>query len=299
MVFHRCMSGPGAPRLHLNDRMLEPWDPVLESHAATQKVGEETLTFAGSSVVVRAFVLPHLSKLTPAEYQEAGGPRGWPGQQGFYVYRGGRLLVAGDWLGLGFLKEDHHRLARIQIDIPNSMDDAWTIDVRKSRAAPPASLRDPLQRLAKVTRRKAADVFRHRGKLIGRRSGDQVDLWQRRVKGDRIFFTVNREHPVVVASLGTVQSAVIQVLLRLLEETIPAQTIVIDNSERPDCVARPFEGADPAEVESLMRQVFNSLRKITNLDEATVLRRIASMDAFSGYPALIAQLSNFQSSGDA
>jgi hypothetical protein len=42
-------------------------------------------------------------------------------QQGFYVYRGKRLLLAGEWLGL-FRKEEHYKLARIMIDLPNKLD---------------------------------------------------------------------------------------------------------------------------------------------------------------------------------
>jgi Histidine kinase-, DNA gyrase B-, and HSP90-like ATPase len=290
IVFHRYLGDPRGPRIHLNGNLLTPWDPFLESHGATQKVGEETLSLGGSPVVVRAFVLPHQSKMSEADREDAAGPRGWAGQQGFYVYRGGRLLVAGDWLGLGFLKEDHHRLARIQVDIPNSMDDAWAIDVRKSRAAPPVALREPLQRLARITRTRAANVFRHRGKLIGKRS-EQIDLWQRRVKDNRISFTVNRAHPLVTASQGEGRTSV-ELLLRLLEETVPAQTIVIDNSERPDCVARPFEGVDVAAVTLLMRGVYASLRDSLKLDAETARRRVADMDPFNAFPELLARLSD-------
>lgn len=292
VVFHRCISGPDAPHLHLNGNLLTPWDPFLESHKATQRAGSEELVFNGESVAVRAFVLPHVSKLTPAELQEAAGPRGWPGQQGFYVYRAERLLVAGDWLGLGFLKEDHHRLARLQLDIPNSMDSAWAIDVRKSRAAPPAALRDRLHDLAKITRKRAADVYRHRGKLIGGRVSQAPALWQRRVKNDRVFFAVNREHPLVQAATapGGGTPDTVNSLLRMLEETVPAQTIVIDNSERPDCIARPFEHAEESELLAVMRQVYLSLRTVSKLDAASARQRLAAMEVFSSHPDLIASL---------
>ena len=38
--------------------------------------------------------------LSEKELKEAEGPSGWTAQQGFYVYRNKRLLVAGGWLGL-------------------------------------------------------------------------------------------------------------------------------------------------------------------------------------------------------
>ncbi|MCV5233625.1 hypothetical protein OFC56_41330, partial [Escherichia coli] len=76
--------------------------------------------------------------------QQAQGPAGWTAQQGFYVYRNERLLVAGNWLGLGnpraWTKDETHRLARIRLDIPNDADIDWKINIRKSMARPPVSL---------------------------------------------------------------------------------------------------------------------------------------------------------------
>ena len=74
------------------------------------------------------------------EFREAGGAQGWTAQQGFYVYRNRRLLVAGSWLGLGsgskWTKDEAHRLARIRLDINNLSDSDWKIDIRKSSAKP-------------------------------------------------------------------------------------------------------------------------------------------------------------------
>ena len=56
-------------------------------------------------VKVQGFVLPHRSRLTEDEYLAGGGPRGWLDQQGFYVYRRNRLIVAGDWLKLRGLSQ--------------------------------------------------------------------------------------------------------------------------------------------------------------------------------------------------
>ena len=296
VVFHRILDRKNAPRIYINGNRLTAWDPF--KHGAFQN--EERLLLDGAEVHVRAYVLKHPSKLTPDEQREAEGLRGWPGQQGFYVYRADRLLVAGDWLGLGFLKEDHHRLARLQVDIPNSMDAAWTIDVRKSRAAPPPALRDRLHDLAKITRNRAADVFRHRGKLIGRHAHDDAALWQRRVKNERVFFTVNRDHPLVIAAMtgNTTHDDAVNGLLRLLEETIPAQTIVIDNSERPNSISRPFEHADDSEVLAVMRPVYASLRTVAKLDPSAARQRVAAMEVFNAYPTLIAALPDDLNSGE-
>ncbi|MCP6231912.1 hypothetical protein NL428_27935, partial [Klebsiella pneumoniae] len=75
-------------------------------------------------------VLPHRDMLKVSEQEDASGPAGWTQQEGFYVYRNKRLLLAGGWLGLGdrgkvWPRDEAHRLARIRLDIPNSADAEW------------------------------------------------------------------------------------------------------------------------------------------------------------------------------
>jgi hypothetical protein len=127
--------------------------------------GEERLQCGDGTVSVKGFVLPHKDRLSARDFQIAAGPRGWHGQQGFYVYRNMRLLVSGGWLGLEQLtSEEHYKLARIRVDIPSSLDGEWAIDVKKSRAQPPGKLRQRLRELAVAVRSRARNVYVHRGR---------------------------------------------------------------------------------------------------------------------------------------
>ena len=100
MVFHRYLQA-GSLGIVVNGIELQGWDPYIAKKDGAQTLSEEVLRFHGAKVVVRPYVLPHESKLSPEAHKAAGGPLGWNAQQGFYVYREGRLLLAGDWLGLG------------------------------------------------------------------------------------------------------------------------------------------------------------------------------------------------------
>ena len=65
---------------------------------------------------MRPYVLPsQVQFATPEAHMVAAGPKKWNRQQGFYIYRARRLLVAGGWLRL-FQKEEHCKLARVRID---------------------------------------------------------------------------------------------------------------------------------------------------------------------------------------
>ena len=198
MVFHRFIVGSNPVSIWLNEHKIETWDPFLSVEDATQQLSHETLGPSDAAIEVTPYVLPHHTHLTDEQHRSAAGPAGWNAQQGFYVYRNRRLLLPGDWLGLGFRKEEHYKLARIQIDLPNSLDDDWEIDVRKSRARPPQVHLGALERIAKATRARAVEVYRQRGKTIARTAGNSAEfVWRRQVKKRKVSYVINREHPLV------------------------------------------------------------------------------------------------------
>jgi hypothetical protein len=296
MVFHRFLDR--GLTIRINDRAVRSWDPFLTNHAATQPLPEEPLWIRDQRIVVRGYVLPHHSRLDADELRAAGGPGGWGAQQGFYVYRGNRMLVAGSWLGLGLQKAEQFRLARLSIDLPNSVDHDWDIDVRKSRARPPGTLRDPLLRVARLTRERALEVFRHRGKALSRsNSEDYVFVWRPEVLRGKIRYQINRHHPLVEQVLaGGADRRAAVALLRLVEEGLPTSLIALDAAERPDQDRAPFENTPPNEFRSVLGEVYRALRA-QNLSPLQAKTRLTNMELFREHPALIDALDDADSIG--
>lgn len=288
MTFHRYLKGPGKIIIHLNGRSLEAWDPFLEDEDATDPVEEEKLEIDGITVFIKPFILPHHSKISPELHARAAGPRGWNAHQGFYIYRNKRLLVAGDWLGLGVQKEEHYKLARIRVDLPNTADLAWQIDVKKSRATPPQSLRRDLMRIARTARSRAANIYRHRGKVITRINSDQqAFLWQNMLKHGKTYYKVNREHPLVKKVIDSaVDKAALRALLSLIEQSVPAPLIVIENAERPDSLGVPFSDK-PEQLKSTMNEVYKAFVE-DGMSKAEAARLLVRTDPFQHFPEVVA-----------
>lgn len=286
MTFHRYMGTRAGLAIELNGHPLPPWDPFLSGHRARQVLPAEKLPFGAGEVAVQPFVLPHRSKLSGDDFEMAGGERGWNSLQGFYVYRNRRLLVAGDWLGLGIQKEEHYKLARIQVDITNDMDLSWQIDVRKSMARPPGALREELRRIARATRSRAVEVYRHRGKAITRRQqSGLVPMWEQRLRHGKITYHVNRDHPVVEAAMSEPSKIAVRALLSLVEETVPVPLISISNAERPEQQAAPFEG-ETGKVAALAVTLYDRFRGRGMNHEVAKLRTLAT-DPFQYFPELV------------
>ena len=288
MVFHRFLRGRNAVRIHLNGRPIEAWDPFMEDADAVDPMPSETLVSDSQQIEVKAFILPHHSRISADRHTLAAGPKGWNAHQGFYIYRNKRLLVAGDWLGLGMQKEEHFKLARIRIDLPNSADLLWQIDVKKSRARPPAPLRKDLQRIARTARSRASSIYRHRGKVIQRKHGDkQVFLWTHLTKHGKTFYKINREHPLVAKVLvESGDKAAVRALLNLVEQTVPAPLIVINNAETPDAFGQPFEDS-PSDLRKAMEAVFEAMVE-AGQDRREAAHALVGMEPFNQFPDLIA-----------
>ena len=291
MVFHRFLTGRAALSLVVGREPVTAWDPFLEEHPATQRLPGEALSLAGRRVSVAPFVLPHVSKLTPDEHRRAAGLSGWNAQQGFYVYRGRRLLVPGGWLGLKRMqREEHFKLARIRVDLDNDMDEAWQIDVRKATARIPGPLEDPFRRFATRTRSAAAEAYRFRGKTVARSERQEAlaFVWQRaRRRQGAHDFRVNRRHPLLARLLEDTGSAAgVERALRLVEENLPVEAIVMESRENPErAVDRPFE-ADQTTVMEMLRSAHVAMTG-EGLDPRVALEALSVVEPFESYPELV------------
>jgi hypothetical protein len=292
LVFHRFLERSRGVTLRINGNPVKPWDPFLTSHPATQHPEPQLLAIKGETVMVDAYVLPHHSKLTPLEYAEAGGPHGWVAHQGFYIYRNSRLLVPGDWLGLGVKKEEHYKLARIRIDLPNTLDDLWGIDIKKSTARVPVQLKEPLSLIGKATRERAVDVYRHRGSVVGRAHAEENSfMWQQKVSHGKIFYRINRRHPLIrrILSDDHPDRSTLNASLRLIEESVPVPLIILNKSQKPESEAIPFEQAESAEVYELAIQLYQALVH-SGVSRADAINRLYSMEPFNRLSEFIANL---------
>lgn len=291
MVFHRFIGGDARRiRVTLNGRPVSAWDPFLESSEATQRTPEQQLKGPGGRVRVRGFVLPHRDRFrNEDEFEKAGGPEGWTAHQGFYVYREKRLLSWGGWLGLGgsraWTREEPSRLARIRVDIPNTADHEWRIDIRKAIARAPDSLRKPLSRLAEDVRRKAREVFVHRGQYGPRAKAKDVSrIWQVNAESSRRRYAIRRDHDLVALvreKLPATSRELLDALLDHVERTVPVDRVWLDVTEQGVPSARDGEDELVSTALALVRVMEKG-----GIGFKDAAARVAAMDPFDQIESL-------------
>ncbi|HPE79765.1 MAG: ATP-binding protein [Chromatiaceae bacterium] len=179
MVFHRFLEGEarGYPKLTilLNKNKLTPWDPFLTSHDKTLSLDGFSVPLMSEEgkefhVSVKPYVLPAKTDLSDEQHQRAGHRNQWNKMQGLYVYRGDRLIHAGDWCGIWQLDE-HMKLSRVAVEFDPALDEAFDINVAKMEVKLPTALGAELKTRLKAARKQARNVYDNATKTSNSRRG--------------------------------------------------------------------------------------------------------------------------------
>ena len=235
-VFHRFMEGErnlSKVAISLNGSELVPHNPFNPKNRATIVDQAEAVGIADMQVDIRAYTLPHFSKVSADEWDEYAGERGYLRNQGFYLYRAGRLIVHGTWFGL-MRQTELTKLARVQIDIPNGMDELWKIDVLKASAHPPHLVRQRLRAIIDRLVKNSRGVHINRGRKMS--SSEQFPLWERRTVHEGVRYGINLTHPAVVGiseSLDPAEQTQFRRLLQLVAAGLPIDSLIVDLGEKP------------------------------------------------------------------
>lgn len=257
MVFHRFLAGEivGQFDISVNGRPLPRLDPFLEGHARGQALHGESFMVDGHAVGVSPFVLPFPSRLKPGEMDRAGGRESLKTGHGFYVYRGGRLVVPGGWFRI-VPADELIRLARVRVDVPVDLDHLWKVDIRKTMAEPPAALRPELKRLVGAVTLRSRRVYTYKGTM--QHTEERIPLWVRQDGRDgTAAWTVNRDHPIVAALLASGEPDLNR-LLRLLEELLPVHEIHLHIANDLPVAENP--NIDNEDLQALARRMVDVFR---------------------------------------
>lgn len=193
LTFHRFMDVPKKPvNIFLNGDKLKPCDPFLTKNTQTKALPEEIVKIEGEDVAVKAFILPVESKLAPDDIDLMGGLSRT--LQGFWVYRNKRLIIPGTWFKLTNKKE-LTKLARVRVDLPNTLDSVWDIDVKKSSAVIPMQFRNAFLKVLDSVTGNSEERYKFRG----RKENDKniVSIWSRTSYQKMYSYHVNTDHPLI------------------------------------------------------------------------------------------------------
>jgi len=164
LYFHKFMGGRKGVSFTINKSVLTPTDPFLTGCNGYQEGRGEKLRCHGGYVEIKTHVLPHINKIDKQLLDKIGGANAIAQNQGLYIYREGRLINAGGWLGL-VKASQLGALARVEVNIPSALDTEWATDVKKASLQLPPRIKKELKKFLSDPIKRSKRAYTYRGKL--------------------------------------------------------------------------------------------------------------------------------------
>lgn len=253
--FHRYMTGADKRVFKLNKAVIEPIDPFMSGAKGYQEGPSEKMRCKGGHIVIQTHVLPHFKNMDPKKLEELGGADGITHMQGLYIYREKRLISAGGWLGMS-RNSQLGALARVQVDIPSSLDNDWSTDVKKASLQMPPRVKRELRKFLADPIKRSKRIHRYRGK-----QDTANDYWK--VCEDEntkiITYQIEANNELLeslIQKCDPDEKRVLVDYLKQLAANLPINHIYEKMSERPSDVSQ--EDVDMAQLEAMLERVFES-----------------------------------------
>ena len=283
LVFHRFINRPFNPvRIYINDDRIRGLDPFLEDHPKTDSQKPNPINCEGTEIIVQQFILPHQNDLSNDDIEKLGGIDYLRNGQGFYVYRNDRLIIYGTWFKLASsnLNSELYKYGRIKVDIPNTLDEIWDIDIKKQNASIPRVILNSLKKAVSNVRGRSKEKTAKRVRLT--LDKDDSKIWNKSLDrdGKEIYF-VNSESNFVknfIDEFDDRDKSKIIHFLEILSSMVPYDDIY--NSMCNKALAQKIsqDGIDSIVIEGVNQ--FNYLKKLLQLPNEKIFEVLRTYEPF-------------------
>lgn len=292
LIFHRYLSAKGAGKLaiYINNSKVKPQDPFLESHPKTTMKKERTIALIDSNgverqITVKPFILPFATDLSDDDKKLLGGIEYLRAKQGFYVYRNHRLIIWGTWFGMK-PRSELTKNARIRVDIPNSLDDIWGIDIKKQTATIPKRIQNQLKKTVMDAMEISVNKQTHRGR---RENVDDIDyIWDRMEgRNNTFYYQINRESKVfqmIKEKMSDEDYPYLEMLISEIEKNFPIQQMYIDKSN--EVISDDDTDTRFDDVYQLAVTMLGMIKSVGERPIGEIITDIMKSEPFCKYPVL-------------
>lgn len=273
LVFHRFYN---KVNIYFNGKRIEKRDPFLIASQKKQTGRQSIIPINGTKITVIPHTLPNANSLTNEEKALLGNPKSIHDEQGFYIYRNERLIIWGSWLHMGY-KSELNKLARVQVDIPSTLDSMWMLDVKKSSAKIPDLIKEQIRSAIEDSIIRSHKTNRYKGTKELR---EVSPVWNRTLLRDgAVKYEVNRSNPLfqtLYNLIGQQEKTLLEDLLSQLECYLPQGRIMNDKYDSVNIINNEEE----IEEGRLLDQIVNILSFMPDEIKEQQLKIMLNMEAY-------------------
>jgi len=234
LIYHRFMKEDKI-KFFVNFAEITPLDPFLESRSTlSHSIIKQPLKDTNGKehyIKITPYKLPFVTSMSNEEQKLIGGADNMNKMQGYYIYRGKRLIKYGTWFGLA--RHEVSKYGRVKVDIPNSMDDIWKVDVMKKSATIPTELAKLLEKTIADLIEKSTKQTEFRGRKVTKEKEKQIYVWDRMEARKGFYsYSINRDNyfiQAVLQGLPDDKNSKVEMMLREIERNIHIHQMHLDH----------------------------------------------------------------------
>jgi hypothetical protein len=227
LVFHRFMEKDINPlKIRINNTVVNPFNPFPEEEKDFRQIEPKQSAFRSDVIKIEGFVLPSraIVESTKGLTKWTTRHRGLMDMEGLYIYRADRIILFGGWNGI-VKKAPRLQLARLKVEVGNSVDHLLHLNVAKSQIVVPHELRNAFEDYIHELKIEAEREYYNRGirKFSGNKSQNHNQLFERSYSNKGSVLEVNNNFPLLKNlqdSLNKKQNSTLNLLLRMINTRV-------------------------------------------------------------------------------
>lgn len=262
-------------QIYIEKNRIMPWDPFMLCLDNTKIVSSSSIIYKGEKIETTTYILPVASSLTEQEQRTLIG-KGLGEQQGFYIYRNGRIISEGGWLNLAGLTIDNKsQYARIRVDIPTNLDEDFKVNFMKNSIEIPEELKSQFIKIAKIAKRESLHNYAYMKNPSfkkERKKKDVIPVWSVTNTDKGIYLTINENHPIILEITKELSIRNRKKLFSLLSKNIPVDRVQSNDFNN--------KGYTEQEINQLLAETYESL-KSDGLSLEDIQHKMSNMEPFN------------------
>lgn len=227
LVFHRFMEKVTNPlKIRINNTLVNPFNPFPEEEKDFRQIEPRQSVFRSDVIKIEGFVLPSraISETKEGLTVWTTRHRGLMDMEGLYIYRADRIILFGGWNGI-VKKAPRLQLARLRVEVGNSVDHLLHLNVAKSQIVVPHELRNAFEGYIQELKIDAEREYYNRGirKFSAKKSNENIQLFDRSYSSKGSILEVNNNFPLIKNlqdSLDKKQKSQLNLFLRMINTRI-------------------------------------------------------------------------------
>jgi hypothetical protein len=227
LVFHRFMERKDSPlKIRINNSIVAPFNPFPIEEKDFRQIEPKQSAFSSDVIKIEGFVLPSraISESTKGITKWTTRLRGLMDMEGLYIYRANRIILFGGWNGI-VKKAPRLQLARLRVEVGNSVDHLLHLNVAKSQIVIPHELRNAFEGYIQELKVEAEREYYNRGirKFSENKTQDHIQLFERSYSNKGSILEVNSNFPLIKSlkeTLNNQQKSQLNLFLRMVNTRI-------------------------------------------------------------------------------